>query len=420
MKRAFLTILFFMSLLPCIVYAEELFLCISDGQWGYATDDGTVVIAASFSEATPFYNGVAKVRTSVPMDHYSLIDFQGNEITPPCYDIYEFDSAFIYAVDAGDVLLFGFYDKQSGYLSSTYDAIKLTDPYINEQEYIAVQDNDKWGFVHRSTGNVIIPCVYDEIVEPFQNGYALVIQADHQINDNFDSMDDYILINSNGVPVTFDDGIVPMSCPSSVGLIAVVQNGLYGLADIYGRLMIEPQYEYVDSPTNDRFWYQNTAGYWGVLDERGAVIVEPSFLHNDLLYGTPPAYVNDYAVVRLKDQVVILDLAGTETVINRAPNITVGNVIDEVQMLSYYDSSTDRYGFYNVYGLMLTSELYEDYSPLTNGLITVKREGKWGVLDNNGIEILPCVYDEINRFNNSTIYVIQDSTISYISISKGI
>ena len=220
--------------------------------------------------------------------------------------------------------------------------------------------------------------------------------------------------------MTFDDGIVPMSCPSSVGLIAVVQNGLYGLADIYGRLMIEPQYEYVDSPTNDRFWYQNTAGYWGVLDERGAVIVEPSFLHNDLLYGTPPAYVNDYAVVRLKDQVVILDLAGTETVINRAPNITVGNVIDEVQMLSYYDSSTDRYGFYNVYGLMLTSELYEDYSPLTNGLITVKREGKWGVLDNNGIEILPCVYDEINRFNNSTIYVIQDNTISYISISKGI
>ena len=113
-------------------------------------------------------------------------------------------------------------------------------------------------------------------------------------------------------------------------------------------------------------------------------------------------------------------MAGTETVINRAPNITVGNVIDEVQMLSYYDSSTDRYGFYNVHGLMLTSELYEDYSPLTNGLITVKREGKWGVLDNNGIEILPCVYDEINRFNNSTIYVIQDSTISYISISKGI
>ena len=260
MKRAFLTILFFMSLLPCIVYAEELLLYISDGQWGYATDDGTVVIAASFSEATPFYNGVAKVRTSVPMDHYSLIDFQGNEITPPCYDIYEFDSAFIYAVDAGDVLLFGFYDKQSGYLSSTYDAIKLTDPYINEQEYIAVQDNDKWGFVHRSTGNVIIPCVYDEIVEPFQNGYALVIQADHQINDNFDSMDDYILINSNGVPVTFDDGIVPMSCPSSVGLIAVVQNGLYGLADIYGRLMIEPQYEDGEAPTNERVRYKKTGG----------------------------------------------------------------------------------------------------------------------------------------------------------------
>ena len=66
MKRAFLTILFFMSLLPCIVYAEELFLYISDGQWGYATDDGTVVIAASFSEATPFYNGVmARVAISI-------------------------------------------------------------------------------------------------------------------------------------------------------------------------------------------------------------------------------------------------------------------------------------------------------------------------------------------------------------------
>jgi hypothetical protein len=48
MKRAFLTILFFMSLLPCIVYAEELFLYISDGQWGYATDDGTVVICIFF------------------------------------------------------------------------------------------------------------------------------------------------------------------------------------------------------------------------------------------------------------------------------------------------------------------------------------------------------------------------------------
>ena len=47
MKRAFLTILFFMSLLPCIVYAEELFLYISDGQWGYATDDGTVVFRSN-------------------------------------------------------------------------------------------------------------------------------------------------------------------------------------------------------------------------------------------------------------------------------------------------------------------------------------------------------------------------------------
>ena len=76
--------------------------------------------------------------------------------------------------------------------------------------------------------------------------------------------------------------------------------------------------------------------------------------------------------------------------------------------------------FLTILFFMSLLPLYEDYSPLTNGLITVKREGKWGVLDNNGIEILPCVYDEINRFNNSTIYVIQDSTISYISISKGI
>lgn len=89
-------------------------------------------------------------------------------------------------------------------------------------------------------------------------------------------------------------------------------------------------------------------------------------------------------------------------------------------MLACYDSTTDLYGFYSIDGLTLTSELYENYSPLANGFITVMREGKWGVLDNRGIEILPCIYDEINLFNNSTVYVIQDSTISYISISEEI
>lgn len=61
-------------------------------------------------------------------------------------------------------------------------------------------------------------------------------------------------------------------------------------------------------------------------------------------------------------------------------------------------------GFMDIHGKIITPCVFQDvYVPTENlfyeGMIGVKKNGKWGFIDNNGIEIIPFQYDRIGRQN---------------------
>ncbi len=61
----------------------------------------------------------------------------------------------------------------------------------------------------------------------------------------------------------------------------------------------------------------------------------------------------------------------------------------------------------------VTDYMYEDACPYSDGLMAVKKDGKWGYVNDKGKEVIPCVYDGIRVGNPGYKYSLANSAINY-------
>lgn len=75
----------------------------------------------------------------------------------------------------------GYFDAYSGFFSGfQYDDVLLFST-MDQPDLIPVRVGDLFGFAQRNTGDVVIPCIYAELLSPFENGYARVKRIDGTI-----------------------------------------------------------------------------------------------------------------------------------------------------------------------------------------------------------------------------------------------
>lgn len=95
---------------------------------------------------------------------------------------------------------------------------------------------------------------------------------------------------------------------------------------------------------------------------------------------------------------------------------------------SYGNSSKNEIILYisNNYGLFNVNELrwvipmeYEELSDLSNNLYAAKKNGKWGVIDNNNKEIVPFEWYQVNSISNLENYIMVTAT-NYSSRLSGV
>lgn len=61
----------------------------------------------------------------------------------------------------------------------------------------------------------------------------------------------------------------------------------------------------------------------------------------------------------------------------------------------------------------VTDYMYEDACPYSEGLMAVKKDGKWGYVNDKGKEMIPCIYDGIRVTDPSYKYSLANSAINY-------
>ena len=58
--------------------------------------------------------------------------------------------------------------------------------------------------------------------------------------------------------------------------------------------------------------------------------------------------------------------------------------------------------------------IYEDVAYETNGLLRVKKDGKYGFVNPNGDVVIPVQYDKVRYFNNGSCCALKDGKYGYI------
>ena len=306
-----------------------------------------------------------------------------------------FGSLFVVIAVILGIYLFIKNAPTSGYDFNTKTFFKAVNSYDNFGEFsedmIPVVKDKKYGFVN-SDGKEIVPCVYD-YASSFKNGLALV-RKDKK----------YGYVDKKGevvVPIIYDGAY----SYDDNGWANVCKDSLWGFIDKFGNEVVPFTFYYghdlykncSDSPGFDfKRWksinefirngccwlesgiakiYQN--GLFGVIDKKGKHILQTWYFSVNL---------DNYD----KEKLFVVEKLNGEGYF-------------------YFGLCADDNSF-------ILKPIYDEIGKFSDGLVTVKKNGKYAYFNNQGKMILPFEYDVASEFSNGIACVKQNG--KYLFINK--
>jgi hypothetical protein len=307
-------------------------------KWGYIDKNGNVELDFQFSKAGRFGNGLAPVKKEAPF--FGYIDRKGEWVIQPRFPkAAEFDRGVARIEEmSGDYFRTGLIDISGNYIVKP----KFVSLSAFDQHGLAVAGIGgspmKYGLVNLQ-GQIITPQTYREIV-PFSEGLARV-----------QGKDGYGFIDTNGalvVPARFFK-----ASDFSEGKAAIWLDGQCGFIDTGGNVIIEPQFSRCMDFRDGKAIVFKGNQRAGLIDSGGNFVIEPGINR-------------------------LLDFAGGR-----------GLVRDEHYQFYYI---TEQARFYDGF--------YQKAGQFRHGVAVVQIEGRWAIINQQGIEIIPPKYDKIEQFED--------------------
>lgn len=264
-----------------------------NGLWGHIDEAGNWVIPPKFDSAGDFRANYAWIQQGdregfANRDGEIVLLLDENVVTDSGYDGFYYGGRetgiwLLYKKatgknSLGTEWLEGFFDVQSGvYSGLKWQQVRI---WCSDSRLIPVADeNWKWGYVSRDTGEMVIPAKYDSdnMGSNFYDGYAVVTVCDDDYN-----IVQTLLIDETGKEYPLPEGINAANCDTVIsgGLFEVVdENGLYGYCNTSGEVVIEPQFAYTFEFADGYAEVELTDGTYGVIDQTGKVVMRTTDTH---------------------------------------------------------------------------------------------------------------------------------------------
>ncbi len=141
----------------------------------------------------------------------------------------------------------------------------------------------------------------------------------------------------------------------------------------------------------------------GIIDKTGKLIIEPQYDYIQIPNPEKPMFIclYDYNTDTREYNSKVLNDQGKEILskynkIQAIPsNNTSINYFYQTNILKYKDN--DKYGLITLDGKQITKPIYDSIETLEykDGILKVKQDGKYGLIDINGEEIVKCEYNSI-------------------------
>lgn len=233
-----------------------------EGKWGIIDKDGTPITGFKYKFIVWFSEGRAGVCKT---NRFTCVDDIGSELFEPTYKMispYENGYALALEPDNEHTLI----DKQGNKVLSSFDDLKRY-----KEGLIGASKNGLYGFVD-ITGKTIIPFMYQEVVEGFENGFCCV-----KLDDR------YGFINKIGqtvVPFVFKEVVTPNKWP-----IQLFQNNLVVVSlDIrrgFIRLDNKVGQGYTPPPSRPKYDVKKFLNSFGIIRTEDGEVILP-FKYSDI------------------------------------------------------------------------------------------------------------------------------------------
>lgn len=366
----------------------------------------TQVVPYKYSEVYDFSEGLAVVRNG---NGWGAIDATGKEVIP-CGNL------------SYSVLDYGFHDGRL--LVGNMDSSRM---YGENVAFL-------WGYID-TTGKEVIPCTYPGSYSGMGMGY--------RGGPNGSEIDSALgrlrfhdgvavwgtkALDKNGNEVV-SSGKYDHIDPFSDGLAAVELNGKQGFIDTTGREVVSCRYNDVQH-FSDGLAAVKMDGKWGYIDKTGKEVIPCQ-------YGSTGAFENGRAVVTASTG----EIANGKTVyakgvIDKSGNVVVpfgqykapgGKYPDGLKAVQAKDG---KWGFVDQAGNQIIPAKYDkstygkgsyydaSYTPsFSNGLAAVYLSGKgYGYIDLHGNEVLPFQYGEARQLSEGMLAVDLDGKWGFVRV----
>ncbi|MEL6865532.1 MAG: WG repeat-containing protein [Bacteroidota bacterium] len=338
-----------------------------NNMWGFVNKNGLEIIPCRFRRVRNFNEGYASVQVR---GNWGLIDKQGDVVL---------DFNYRRMGDFKEGLIWVHTKKGVGYVNEKGAMIippSFSKAFNFEGDVARVIVNGRYGLINKK-GEYILRPRYSKIEAFDQYGLAIVIYGNRLIR--------YGLMNRQGKMVTTKD--FREIRPFNEGRAVVKYRGAYGYIDPSGKLAIAANYSKAAAFSEGRAAVQRN-GVCGYIDITGKEVI-------DLEYSKCLDFIEGKAVVyKGYRQGGIIDRTGNyviEPSIDRLLQFTEGRgLVRDEQYRFYYITEQSK----------LNEGYYQKAGEFQHGVAVVQSEGRWGVINQKGIAIIPPKYDKIEDFED--------------------
>ncbi len=350
-------------------YSEDMVAVQQGGQWGFVNRAGQQVIPNRYQQVQAFQEGMAAVKLD---GKWGFIDKEGNVLV-------SFQFGRVGNVSNG--LFWATTDSGISYFNTEGQptiAGPFDQAYDFEGTIARVVEERKFGLID-ATGNYIVRPKFIDINNFDENGLAIVRYGTDRVR--------YGILNTSGDLITGSGGYNDIR-PYAEGRAAVKVKDKYGYIDTNGKLVVPADYARVSTFVEGRAAVQIN-GECGYIDRNGNIIV-------DLAYSKCLAFNSGRAVVyKGYRRAGLLDNAGDAIIqpsLNRLINFQNGRGLMRDNQYRFYFITEDA---------RLFDGYYQEASNFQHGVAVVRSGDKWGIINRNGIKVVPTKYDKIENYESA-------------------
>lgn len=430
-----------------LMYEKSVLKYAKDGKYGLVDFEGKEITKPIYDEidSLAYKEGELSVKQN---EKYGVINIKGNKLVEIKYDKIAVDeyytdenryqyAGYIVSITTQEGYRYGYLDyKGKEILNTEYNNIsRITEIQDNENSYLICAKNGQYGIIKNEDlilGNEYQSIRYDDtnkvfVIEKSKKYGIANLDGNEIIPVQYDQIDitgiylyaqdeqGTIVYDSNGIQTNIDPNISILNTSNEKYKIKINNKDgtKYGVINQEEKQVIEEKYNYIKYLYDNYFIVSHENGKLGIVDDKDTIIVERNYdslqkiQDTDLIQATLAGSKTTQVYSKTMEKICEMQNATIEVeddyikIYNETETKYFNKEGKELKNTEVYPNNklfvkveNNQYGFVDINGNLVVDYKYDKaYEFNSYGFAAVRKDGKWGAINEQGQEVVAPIYE---------------------------